>query len=138
LRPLKANPAAVVLEALLKKDLEARLAEALPWVLLKYPDLDWPWLVRHTKLQDAQNRLGFLVALAKNLAASREQFQPALVQLTAAEQHLEQARLARDDTLCRESMPAAERHWLETNRSPLARHWNLLTGLTIEQLAYAI
>lgn len=137
LRPRKANPAAVVLEALLLKDLEVRLAEALPWVLLTYPDLDWSWLVRHAKLQDAQNRLGFLVAVAKNLAATRAEFQPALRQLTAVEQRLERARLAREDTLCRESMPAAERRWLETNRSPLARHWNLLTGLTPDQLSYA-
>src|SRR3989440_12238032 len=50
LRPRKTNPAAVVLEALLQKDLETRLAEALPWVLLSYPDLDWSWLVRRAKL----------------------------------------------------------------------------------------
>jgi len=41
LRALKANPAAVVFAALVQQDLEARLAEALPWVLLTYPDLDW-------------------------------------------------------------------------------------------------
>jgi hypothetical protein len=34
-------------------------------------------------------------------------------------------------------MPAAERRWLASNRSPLARHWNLLTGLTVDQLPYA-
>ena len=56
LRPQKANPANVILEALLLKDLEVRLAEALPWVLLTYPDLNWPWLVGHAKLQDVQNR----------------------------------------------------------------------------------
>ncbi len=39
-----------------------RLAEALPWVVLTYPDMDWPWLTREVKLQDAQNRLGFVVA----------------------------------------------------------------------------
>src|SRR2546422_488072 len=86
LAALKANPAAVVLEALLQKDLEVRFAEALPWVLLTYPDLDWSWLVRHAKLQDAQNRLGFLVALAKNLTAGRPEFEPALKQLTTVEQ----------------------------------------------------
>jgi transcriptional regulator with XRE-family HTH domain len=134
---LRANPAAVVLEALLQKDLEVRFAEALPWVLLTYPDLDWSWLVRHAKLQDAQNRLGFLVALAKNLTAGRPEFEPALKQLTTVEQRLERARLAREDTLGRESMSTAERRWLETNRSPLARHWNLLTGLTPDQLSYA-
>jgi hypothetical protein len=58
-------------------------------------------------------------------------------QLCAAEQQLERARLVRQDTLCRESMPNAERRWLEANRSPLARHWNLLTGLTADQLSYA-
>ena len=137
LAALKANPAAVVLEALLQKDLEVRFAEALPWVLLTYPDLDWSWLVRHAKLQDAQNRLGFLVALAKNLTAGHPEFEPALKQLTTVEQRLERARLAREDTLGRESMSTAERRWLETNRSPLARHWNLLTGLTPDQLSYA-
>jgi transcriptional regulator with XRE-family HTH domain len=137
LRPRMANPAAVILQALLIKDLEVRLAEALPWVLLTYPDLDWSWLVRHAKVQDVQNRLGFLVAVAKNLAATRADLQSALEQLTAVEQQLERARLVREDTLCRESMPAAERRWLHTNRSPLARHWNLLTGLTPDQLSYA-
>ena len=125
-----------MLGALLQKDLEVRLAGALPWVLLTYPDLDWPWLIRHAKLQDAQNRLGFLVAVAKDLAARRPGFAPALRQLAAVEEQLERARLARQDTLCRESMPAAERRWLETNRSSLARHWNLLTGLSPDQLSY--
>ena len=37
----------------------------------------------------------------------------------------------------RESLPKAERRWLGANRSPLARHWNLLTALTAEQLLYA-
>ena len=81
--------------------------------------------------------LGFLVALAKNLTAGRPEFEPALKQLTTVEQRLERARLAREDTLGRESMSTAERRWLETNRSPLARHWNLLTGLTPDQLSYA-
>lgn len=125
LRPRKANPAAVVLEALLQSDLETRLAEALPWVLLTYPDLDWAWLVRHGKLHDVQNRLGFVVAIAKGLAADRPELESAVSQLSAVEQQLEHARLAREDTLCRESMPAAERRWLKAHRSALARHWNL-------------
>lgn len=137
LRPSKANPAAVILDALLQEDLEVRLTEALPWVMLTYPELDWPWLVRHAKLHDAQNRLGFLVSVAQTLAADRTEFQAALKQLASVELQLERARLAREDTLCRESMPKAERRWLEANRSALARHWNLLTGLTIDLLAYA-
>ena len=136
LRSRKANPAAVILTALLQKDLETRLAEALPWVLLTYPDMDWPWLINRAKLADAQNRLGFLVALAKNLATNRPQFRSAVEQLGAVEHQLERARLVREDTLCRDSMPSAERRWLETNRSSLARHWNLLTGLVPDQLSY--
>jgi DNA-binding transcriptional regulator YdaS (Cro superfamily) len=137
LRSMKANPAAVVLESLLQRDLDVRLAEALPWVLLTYPDMDWPWLVRQAKLRDAQNRLGFFVALAKDLAATQPQFRAALEPLLSVEEQLERARLAREDTLCRDSMPVAERRWLKARRSPLARHWNLLTGLTSDRLSYA-
>jgi hypothetical protein len=46
-------------------------------------------------------------------------------------------RLAREDTLCRESMPMAERRWLRAHRSALAQHWNLLTGLSADPLPYA-
>jgi len=113
------------------------LTEALPWVLGTYPDLSWPWLVDQVKLKDAQNRLGFLVGMTKELAVSLEKFRSALEPLSAVEATLEHSRLAREDTLCRESMPAAERRWLTSNRSPLARHWNLLTGLTVDQLSYA-
>ena len=81
--------------------------------------------------------MGFLVGLAQGLAASREKFRSALEALQQVETKLEHARLVREDTLCRESMPPAERRWLASNRSPLARHWNLLTGLTVEQLPYA-
>ena len=137
LRGSKANPAVVVLEALVQDDLEVRLAEALPWVVLTYPDLDWSWLMQKAKLRDVQNRLGFVVAMAAGLAATRLHFQPALERLSSVEQALERARLAREDTLCRESMPPAERSWLATARSPLARHWNLVTGLTADQLSYA-
>lgn len=137
LRGLKANPAAVLLDALRQPDLEVRLTEALPWVAMNYPDLDWAWLVTRAKLQDLQNRLGFVVATARTAAAAQDQYQPAVQALTEVEQQLERARLAREDTLCRESMPAAERRWLATTRSPLARHWNLLTGMTADTPRHA-
>lgn len=133
----RANPAAVVLEALLQPDLEVRLSEALPWVLLNHPKLDWQWLVDHAKLHDVQNRLGFVVAVARAVAARHERFSDAEATLAVAEQQLERSRLAREDTLGRESMPPAERSWLAENRSPAARHWNMLTSLTHEQLPYA-
>lgn len=133
----KVSPAAVVLAALLQRDLDTRLTETLPWVLVRYPDLDWTWLVRHAKLNDLQNRLGFVTGLARQLAAAHSEFAPALDRLSEAEQQLERAPLARDDTLCRDSMPAAERRWLRTNRPAAAMNRNLLTSLSADQLSHA-
>jgi transcriptional regulator with XRE-family HTH domain len=137
IRAEKINPAALVLQVLIQRDLEVRMTEALPWVLGTYPDLGWSWLMDQVKLKDVQNRLGFLVGLTKELAVTRGKLHSALEPLSAVEVKLEHSRLAREDTLCRESMPPAERRWLAINRSPLARHWNLLTGLTVDQLSYA-
>ena len=50
---------------------------------------------------------------------------------------LEESRLAREGTLCRDSMPERERNWLRANRPEVAAHWSLLTSLTVEQLPYA-
>ena len=134
LRAERTNPAVLMLQALVQPDLEVRLTEALPWVLCTYPDLEWSWLADQVKLKDAQNRLGFLVGVAKDVAASKHS--TALEPLSAAEATLEHSRLAREDTLCRDSMADAERRWLKVNRSPLAQHWNLLTGMTADQLSY--
>jgi transcriptional regulator with XRE-family HTH domain len=132
----KANPAMVVLDALLQKNLETRLSEALPWVVATYPGLQWDWLVQQAKLNDIQNRLGFVVDLAKTVA-QKSQHQSELAKLSEVSQVLERSLLAREDTLCRESMSEVERNWLAENRSPCAKRWNLLTGLAPEQLSYA-
>ena len=65
------NPAEVLFNALAQNNLEPRLTEALPWVLVQYADLDWNWLVSAVKQHDLQNRLGFLTALAVQMAESR-------------------------------------------------------------------
>jgi transcriptional regulator with XRE-family HTH domain len=137
LRGERINPAALMLQSLVQHDLEVRVTEALPWVLGTYPDLNWSWLIDQVKLRDVQNRLGFLVGMTKELCESKGKFRTALESLRVAEVKLEQSRLAREDTLCRESMSLVERRWLASNRSVLARHWNLLTGLTVDQLSYA-
>ena len=41
-----------------------------------------------------------------------------------------------EDTLCHDSMTSAERRWLHDNRTPEARHWNLLTDLNVDHLSY--
>jgi transcriptional regulator with XRE-family HTH domain len=131
------NPAEVVLSAVVQRDLDTRLVEALPWVLKSYTDLNWEWLRDRAKLQNAQNRLGYLVHLAKETAGALPQHGSAVNVLTGWENQLEEARLASEGTLCRESMAEAERRWLRANRRPAAAHWSLLTGITAEQLPYA-
>jgi len=126
------NPAEAVLNAVVKRDLDTRLVEAVPWVLSIYPDLDWDWLRDHAKLRNAQNRLGYLVYLATSTA-------PASVAdaLSKWKMELEEARLASEGTLCRDSMPEREKTWLRENRPQAAVHWNLLTSLSADKLPYA-
>jgi len=131
------NPAEVVLGAVVKSDLDTRLVEALPWVLRTYSDLNWGWLCDRVKLQNAQNRLGYVVHLAGKTARALPESQSIVQVLSKWENELEEARLAREGTLCRDSMPEPERAWLRTHRPEAASHWNLLTSLTAEQLPYA-
>lgn len=58
------DPAEVLFDALDRRDLDARVVEGLPWLPLKYPNMDWDWLTTQAKLHNRQNRLGFVVALS--------------------------------------------------------------------------
>lgn len=126
------NPALLVASALAHSDLEVRLVEALPWLLAAFHDLDWEWLVAQSRLWNTQNRLGYLVSLARQLG------QPgASSRLDEVLGELERSKLAAEGTLCRESMPEPERRWVRSHRSSEAARWSLLTTLTKEQLPYA-
>jgi transcriptional regulator with XRE-family HTH domain len=130
------NPAGVLLDALNEPDVDARVAEGLPWLALTYVDLDWDWLVRNAKLQDRQNRLGFAVSLASEVAEGKRESEKAQ-KLRRWLDLLERARLAREDTFCHDSMTQTERAWLRDHRSSVASHWNLLTDMESKDLAYA-
>ena len=131
----KRNPAEVMLSALMNENLDARLAEALPWVLVKHPDLDWEWLVRAAKVNDLQNKLGFVTNVARRLAEKLDKLETVSL-LREKESLLEKSRLAREDTLCHDSLTQSERRWLQLNRSDEAKHWNLLTDLSLEHLSH--
>jgi len=105
-------------------------------VALTYLDMDWDWLARNAKLCDRQNRLGFAVSLASEVADARGESEKAR-NLRERLAVVERGRLAREDTFCRDSMTNAERVWLRAHRSSTAAHWNLLTDLKGEALAYA-
>ncbi|MDZ4802214.1 MAG: helix-turn-helix transcriptional regulator [Bryobacteraceae bacterium] len=118
-----------LLAVLARPDADARVVEALPWLVGTCQNqLDLDWLVRQAKLQNLQNRLGFLLQVAgvdtpECLLAVRK---------------LERARLLQEDTLCWDSMPAATREWMRANRTPLAERWNVLTRLRAEDVHDAV
>jgi transcriptional regulator with XRE-family HTH domain len=133
----KVNPIEVLLGALLADDVDARVVEGLPWLLVRYPDVDWDGLVAHAKQHDAQNRLGFLVALASRLAAANGDAVTAEL-LERREQALQRSLLQHDDAFSRTSLTQAERRWLVVNRSPEAKRWNVLATLNVERLVNAV
>jgi transcriptional regulator with XRE-family HTH domain len=134
-RRRRLNPAEVAVRVLRSRDVEARVVEALPWLLVRYPDLDWRWLVREAKADDLQNRLGFLVTVARQLAERKGESDTAQ-KLLVRERELESSRLQREDSF-RDAMTDAERRWLREHRPAAAAHWNVLTSLTADALADA-
>ena len=95
----------------------------------------WEWLVNQAKLRNAQNRLGFFVSLGRELAEQRRD-KKAVERLANVQRRLEDSRLVAETTLGRESMSQSERAWVRANRPPEARHWNVLTTLTADQVRH--
>jgi transcriptional regulator with XRE-family HTH domain len=126
------NPTSVLFDALRSDSLDPRSAEALPWLVATFQELDWNWLVRRVKVSDLQNRLGFVVALGRQLAERSNAATTST--LREMEESLEQSRLAKEDRLGRPKMTDAERRWLRQNRPGPAAHWNMLSNLTCEHL----
>ena len=129
------NPANLLLAMLTRPQLDARLREALPWLPFRHQEMDWGWVTSQAKLHDVQNRLGFVLTLAT--ALSQKKNPSAVAKLENSLDALWRARLAKEDTLCHESMTQVERRWLRSNRPPAAEQWNLLTDLKVEHLADA-
>lgn len=133
----KENPAAVLLAALSNDRLEARVVEALPWLLLRYWNLDQAWLLDETKRRDLQNRLGFVVAVARRMSESNTPPNPARTEsLAELEGKLDKSRLVREDTLGKPPQTATEREWVMQNRTPEAEHWNVMTDWHPEHFQY--
>ncbi|HEV3254685.1 MAG TPA: helix-turn-helix transcriptional regulator [Candidatus Acidoferrales bacterium] len=123
------NPAEFLLTALAQSNLEARVAEALPWLVLRYPDMSADFLVKQARMRNLQNRLGFVVTLARR-ASGRSDLHP-------LEQTLAASKLEREDSFCRE-LNEAERRWLRKHSSEEARQWHLLSDLRPDRLRYVV
>lgn len=134
-RARKSHPASVLIALLFEDDLDGRIVEALPWLVFNFPDLEWTEVVRAAKTWDAQNRLGFLLSLAYDLARkSKDKNKIALFKQLALS--LEKSLLARDDSFQRTSLTESEKKWLKKNRSRNARRWRVLSNLSAEHLIY--
>ena len=128
------DPANLLLNALNEPDLDSRTAEGLPWLALTYVNLDWDRLIENAKVNRRQNRLGFVISLANELA-QRQNDRARASMLSQCLEILERARLSEEDTFCHDSMTEAERTWVREHRSSVAVHWNLLTDMRAEQLS---
>ncbi len=135
------NPVELLLAALGEDNLEARIVEALPWLLLRYGAMDETctrWLVEQARSRNLTNRLGFTVTLARQVAeqkgeATLNSVYQALVKL---EEALLPNRLAEPDTFCQRHLSQRQREWMEAARPDAARQWNLLTHWKPEDLQY--
>jgi transcriptional regulator with XRE-family HTH domain len=118
------EPTMVLLDTLSQPDVDARVAEGLPWLAREYAGaVDWPRLVQQAKLRNLQNRLGFLIQLAIDSTAGPEIDSA----VDEAREELEKSRLLAEATFCWDSMPPATREWMRERRSPAAEHWNVVS-----------
>jgi hypothetical protein len=109
----------------------------MPWLLLNFGRLDHRVLVDKARELGVQNRLGFVVALAKQVARRSPTHVRRLAELESLESALETHRLANEDLLGQSFRTEKLRAWVEKNRSKEAVHWNVVTSLAAEHLAYA-
>lgn len=133
------NPAEVLLAALAQPQLDSRVAEALPWLLLKYPELNCEWLLHQARQSNLTNRLGFVVDLARRVAETKgETDSPRYRALTRLSEDLRRSRLDVEDTFGQQSLSETERDWFRTNRPEEARYWHLLTNWQPDFLQFAL
>lgn len=126
-RVRRTNPAEFLLTALSQRNLEARVAEALPWLVLRYRDMPLDWLVREARARNLQNRLGFVVTLGRRATGRND--------LHSLEQTLADSKLEKEDSFCKE-LNEAECRWLRENSSEEAEQWHLLSDLRPDALRY--
>lgn len=130
------NPLEVLLRALATKRVDPRVLEALPWLLLRFPDLDTAQAVRLAHRENLQNRLGFVVALARAAAERHAEHRHCVPGLDRMLEALERFRLANEDDLGRRFRSDRFNEWVRERRTAAAQHWNVLTDLTAEHLAH--
>jgi hypothetical protein len=128
------DPAVVLMAALVCDRLDESLLEALPWLVLRYENLDWNWLVAEARRRAVQNRLGFVVSLALRAAAGSLGMER-LTRLAAIEEELFACRLPRQESRWLR-VPPARRELLSARRSEEAAQWGVLSALRPDELRF--
>ena len=82
---------------------------------------------------DFQNRLGFVVTLARQLA-EKVGDKTKQKSLLTVEKSLEKSRLLREDSLSK--VTETEKAYLKTNRPKAAKFWRVLSDLSVSHLDY--
>lgn len=130
------NPAEVLISVLAAGQLDPRVVESLPWLVSEVSETSWGKVSAAAKVNDLQNRLGFVTSLARMEAEKRGEFNKA-ARLRRREAALAGSVLVKEDTLCNETMTETEKQWVRGHRTPEAELWNVLSDLKIEHLNYA-
>jgi hypothetical protein len=130
------NPSEVLLLTLAMEPADPRLTEAMPWLLLNFDGFNQEQLVTAARELNIQNRLGFIVSIAKTVAESSPALSHRVQELMALESALEPYRLAREDDFGQSFRSERLRSWIMRSRSKAAAHWNLVSDLSPEHLPY--
>lgn len=131
------NPGEVLLRVLSSERCDPRLVEAMPWLLLRFSNFDRATLVAEARQRNVQNRLGFVVTLAKTVSETAPEYSDRFDELSLLGEALETFRLAREDDLGQNFKTERFRSHLRENRVEAAVHWNVLTALAPQHLNHA-
>jgi hypothetical protein len=110
------TPARFLAHVLDLPKVEARVVDALPWLVYAFPLMEWDWLIREMMLRGRQNRLGFLVDLAIELAEALAETDR-MRKLLPHRDLLDLIKLDQEDTLCNDDMREGSRTLHRDRRS---------------------
>jgi hypothetical protein len=127
------NATNFVRDALSTEDLDQRVVEALPWVLAN-KELNWRRLIEELRSCNVHNRLGFLLEVTVK-AAKKLRLNETVDELLPLLTMLRVTAAREEDTLCHGSLTLVERKSLRQRRSQTARSWNILSDLTVTEVA---
>lgn len=125
----------VLCDALLQTNLDCRVIEGLPWLIWKLWATDFSPVIAFATFHNVQNRLGFLVSLARQLSEQGNNTDRT-AKLIAVEGQLITRRLTKEDFFFREVQQPLEYEYLRKVRSSVAKVWRLVTDLKVEHLDY--